>query len=484
MNARALGRAARTVVAGYLQHRNKQSAITERLRELRTKHAWRGAKPLQPEHNVLATLLVAIDLHVARTAKPTELRCHPAAKRFPGAVAPKAKRVRAHVSVDVAVPRWHSTGLYAAPGEPVEVAVPELPAGVQLEIRVGCHTDSVLRRPRWKRYPSISRRFAIAPGATEFVGNAFGGLIYVVVRHPSDEHAIRSVTIRGAVRAPHFVLGKTSLADWRKKIRHAPAPFGELECDAIVLSLPSQTLGKLDDPASVLRYWTKVVRVQDDLACFERRSPERFVFDVQISNGYMHSGYPLMGPVSAAPHSTDLATLREKGNWGMFHEIGHNHQTAHYGRYANPWTFDGTIEVTVNIFASYTYVAALHRAANMGHQHWRHDELAKNLTKAWTSQPFAKRSDLEKCLFWVQLASELGWPGMRKLFSMYAKLPPEKRPRDNLAKRSLLLQMLAKHTHKNFAAFFAAWGLEVTDAARANVAKLATFQPSIPLPPH
>lgn len=58
----------------------------------------------------------------------------------------------------------------------------------------------------------------------------------------------------------------------------------------------------------------------------------------------MHSGYPIMTHLDAAPRMVNLAALRSVGEWGLFHELGHNHQ-------ADAWTFDGTVEVTCNLFS-------------------------------------------------------------------------------------------------------------------------------------
>ncbi len=73
----------------------------------------------------------------------------------------------------------------------------------------------------------------------------------------------------------------------------------------------------------------------------ERKRPERIVADVQISAGYMHSGYPIMIPTSAAPKMVTFGKLKFPG-WGFYHEIGHNHQRGYF-------TFEGTGEVTNNV---------------------------------------------------------------------------------------------------------------------------------------
>jgi hypothetical protein len=232
----------------------------------------------------------------------------------------------------------------------------------------------------------------------------------------------------------------------------------------------------------VLRFWARVVEVQDELAHHRRTSPERFVLDRQISVGFMHSGYPLMGPVTAAAAALDVATLREKGNWGMFHEIGHNHQTVHYGVYANPWTFDDNVEVTVNVFSAWTYAAALGRTDTMGHQHWRPELLAESLAAEFTAQPYARKSHRERCLFWVHLIAEFGWDAVREVFGTYAGLPAEARPRGDLEKRSLFLRIWSRQVGRDLGPFFAAWGLEVDEAARTEVAALPPFAPRIALP--
>ena len=52
-----------------------------------------------------------------------------------------APRVTRTLRIDTAVPRWHSTGLYAAPGETITVTVPQAAAAMGLKVRIGAHTD-------------------------------------------------------------------------------------------------------------------------------------------------------------------------------------------------------------------------------------------------------------------------------------------------------------------------------------------------------
>src|SRR5262249_41250020 len=123
-----------------------------------------------------------------------------------------------------------------------------------------------------------------------------------------------------------------------------------------------------------------------------RDKPERIVADVQISAGYMHSGYPIMIPVDdSVPLALDEARLRREGAWGHLHEIGHNHQRG-------DWTFEGTGEATNNLIVLYVQDRVLGLRFDSGHENIR-DRDARNRRirefmakgapfKEWKSDPF------------------------------------------------------------------------------------------------
>ena len=115
-------------------------------------------KPLR-ETDALARLMLTLDLERLRATKPEQLHAHPAADAFPGSVPNTAPRIADRVvAIDVSIPQWHSTGLYAAPGEIIRVTVPPEAANRGLGVRIGCHTDSLWHLDAWRRVPEISRR--------------------------------------------------------------------------------------------------------------------------------------------------------------------------------------------------------------------------------------------------------------------------------------------------------------------------------------
>ena len=90
------------------------------------------------------------------TRRPVDkLKAHPAAEGFPGPVPADAPRVTKTVTIDTAVPDWHSTGLYAAPGEALTVTLPASAVHARLGLRIGCHTR--WRRPCPRRTLTYSR---------------------------------------------------------------------------------------------------------------------------------------------------------------------------------------------------------------------------------------------------------------------------------------------------------------------------------------
>ena len=69
---------------------------------------------------------------------------------------------------------------------------------------------------------------------------------------------------------------------------------------------------------------------------------------ITIVLGWMHSGYPMMGFVSAVDYSMNVVTLKNFGHWGITHELGHNHQW-------KSWTIEANSETGCNWFSLYVH---------------------------------------------------------------------------------------------------------------------------------
>jgi hypothetical protein len=429
----------------------------------------------------LARVLVAYALARAdRAPDPGDVAAHPAAATFPGAVSADAPRVTREVAIRVDADEWHSTGVYAAPGEVVTVTLsPRDRAGARLisagrvHVRIGCHTDTLWHLPQWRRMPSVASRVRLSEGQTR-ASSPFGGLVYIEVdtgRGVTGEPIALDATIAGAVAAPYYVRGVTTPEQWRA-VRDAAAPWAELATDKVIVSVPSSYVRTLDDPEALLAVWDEVLDAAADLATIprERARPERFVPDEQISAGYMHSGYPIMTHMDAASDMVSAASLRA-GTWGLFHELGHNHQNG-------DWTFDGTVEVTVNLFTLFIMERVSGKAPGTGHEALddRAATIGKHLALGspfdrWQREPFTA---LE---MYIQLREAFGWEPYQRVFAEYLALEPRERPRTEEQKRDQWLVRMSRATGRNLGPFFEHWGVPTSAAARESVRDLPTWLP-------
>ena len=390
-------------------------------------------------------------------AKPS---ASPLASHFPGSVdkqAPRGVHVR---MIDTSVPRWHSTALYAAPGETITVDVGSKAIGNQLRLRIGSHKDRLWHKPAWKRSPEITRTLSIDEATTE-IANAFGGLIYVEVPRDCDLGEIE-LTVRDAVESPIYIHGKPDLDQWRSN-RAKPSPWAEIGSDKIIFTVPSAKIRDLDRPDEVMKYWNEVMDACADLAMIDhhRESPERFVIDVQISAGYMHAGYPIMAPGNLADEVLDVETLRQKGNWGVFHEIGHNHQEPE-------WTYNGMGEVTVNLFSMYVY-ETLHPGAK---QHGQVTQESINKKIAEFEKTQKREGPWVNLVPYIQLRREFGWDSFKSVFDEYRKVDKKERPKNDLEKRSQWMVRFSKQVGRNLAPFFAYWNIETSEESKQEIADL------------
>ena len=435
---------------------------------------WPSAGQPVGQADVIARLAAALFVLEQNRTPPESIRAHPMAADFPGPVPDDAPRITRSLTVDTAVPRWHSTGLYAAPGELVTVTVPtEVAATGGFHVRVGAHSDRIWHRSEWTRMPEISRRFLISATET-LVANAFGGLVYVEVPAEADLGSV-AIKIEGAVAAPLFVLGETDLSVWREEIRHAPAPWAEIAGRNMIVTTDADEVRGLDNPAAVAEAWDRVLDLSAELAAWPsstRSSPERFVVDRQISVGYMHSGYPLMAHLDQQTNLVNNKHLRSECNWGFYHEVGHNHQVG-------DWTFDGTVEVTVNLFTLYVYefLCGIPVAENeRGSAVVRTEQMARYDFdnpdfEQWKREPFLA------LVMYEQMQQAFGWDAYRQVFATYRALPDYERPNNDDEKRDQWLVRFSRQVGRNLGPFFEAWGVPTSQAARDSIADLPVWLP-------
>lgn len=208
-----------------------------------------------------------------------------------------------------------------------------------------------------------------------------------------------------------------------------------------------------------------------------RASPERYCPDRQISAGYMHSGYPIMTWMDVSPAFVDFHLLTTNGDgkggdWGFFHEMGHNHQMG-------DWTFDGTGEVTNNIFALFLIEKMCHQTSEAHsalNPKTAREKMAKYFAggaryEQWKADPFLALETF------VLLQKAFGWEAFKTFFAEYHNLPRAERPRNDLEKRDQWMVRFSRIVHRNLGPYFTTWGIPTSQAARDSIQDLPTWTP-------
>ena len=411
-----------------------------------------------------------------RDAKISTLKACPAAKDFPGLPEDGAPLVKRTVEIDSNITGWHSTGLYAPPGAEISCSVSGAPKDSSIGIRIGCHTDSLHKLDDWRRVPEITLQVPVERGRVKLV-NPLGGLVYVNVGQRSKRGKTFKVQISGATPAPLFILGVTTPEQWAVQLENAKAPWGEIRMPRLVMTMPVEQLKQCPDIQKVTEFLQKNMALQDWIMGWDTKPdrlhhPMRFVVDRQISAGAGHSGYPAMATTDWTD-SIASGSIVNSGSWGLWHELGHNHQ-------APPFTMEGQTEVSVNIFSMVCEVMGTGKnyescwGGGMG-PYGMSDDLKKYFSGTLTYNEAPNKVQL---FFWVELMYHLGFDVFRQVALQYDDKPYDNGKLSDEKKWEWVMSAFSKVTGKNMGPYFEAWRMPVSEHARAKMKNLPVWLPS------
>jgi hypothetical protein len=416
----------------------------------------------------VADIILRLEEGLVRNLPADELPVHPSHTQFPGEVPANATRITRTVTVNGTQSGLPSnfgysgarssirmtTGLYAAPGEVITVTVSQELADSGIYILVGAHSDSLWNKDIIKRHSSITRWWAISDPISE-IGNAFGGPIYVGIPAGSTLGEI-DIEISGAVRAPMFILGVTSDFQWETTERYNPAPWTELVSDNFIMTVPSGQIRDLENASALMQWWDQALSMEHSLYGF---SPwprvERAVFDAQISAGWMHSGYPFMAHDLSVVDVIDLEQMNGSGDWGMFHELGHNHQWM-------PSTLPGMTETGCNFASVYLMEELVGVTGHSAVDPVARDTRMRNY--------FDGGSNIASWSVWIALDTfllikeEWGWGVITNALVVYYTLPTAEVPNGDDEEFNAWVLHNSNSSGYNLAPYFAAWGFPLTQA--------------------
>jgi hypothetical protein len=147
--------------------------------------------------------------------------------------------------------------------------------------------------------------------------------------------------------------------------------------------------------------------------------------------------------------------------------MGHNHQESE-------WTFDGTGEVTCNLFSVYvldTVVKAEDKRTSAAECRKRFDGYKQDGAQyeKWMSDPFLALG------FFLEMKRAFGWKPFQDFFAEEAALSAAEKPKSDLEKRTQWLVRMSRLTGRDLTPWFALWNVPVDVGAAKSVSRLPAW---------
>lgn len=398
----------------------------------------------------------------------------PAAVTYPGLAKAGAEKIVRTLAVDLSIPKWHSTGVYAVAGEAITVTLPKDVLAKGLKVRVGTTADDLSAKSEWKRAPLVTVELPLVKEKTTFA-SPFGGLVYIDV--PFRLKGETTVEISGGIMAPWFKAGRDTNEKFIAECAATAAPWGEIETKDFVVTSQIEGLRKVTDPAWIADFWQKVMEADQDLAQWKVRTHhERICSDVQLTGGFLHDGYPLMSHINAEKYdwAINKDLLAAGDGWGVFHEIGHMHQN-------RDWTPEGTSEVTVNLFTMYaieTVAGANLRDARYPCGAREAEARVKNWVKRGKTFAGFKGDYFLALELYLRIKEAYGWDAYKRTFARYFE-PTFKHPTSDAEKWNVFARTLSRTVDADMGKVFAAWSIPLDDFTRRFCAEFPPAKASL-----
>ncbi|MCA8960348.1 MAG: tandem-95 repeat protein [Planctomycetes bacterium] len=372
-----------------------------------------------------------------------------------GVSAPRISTTRILDAPDGHATIWMPTGLYAAPGEVVTLALPPGFQSVGLRARIG-HLRTDLADANYYHMP-FQEFFFDLDAPTIAVASPYGGLIAIEAASGEDGISSARFGFDNVVEAPTFVLGETTDDDWNGGIRDRQTPFGVLVTDKTIHVVESEEhLRTLSDPEAVLQIWRDMIQHIEEFYSYTEYRPLR-----------IHHDYQAVGGFSTFPQSYDVHHVML--DYAELVNYGHGLTIHEYGHIVDPgeMIIQNFSEASPNfggIYASRFFGPFTYRPKGPQERIRRYEE--SQSADLWATAPHTRHH--EKITPFIALADAFGW---NALIHVIAALKGTS-PADNQAKLDNWLTLYGAEVGFDISPFFALWQLQPSPAALSAVASL------------
>ncbi len=369
-----------------------------------------------------------------------------------------------------------TTGLFLPANTDLTVYVEQLEPGSGIPtLLVGSYSRY---EARWD-----PRAVSLTTGLQTITGDALGGLLFI--RYNANDNSAVSGRIRiefrqGHKPVPHYVLGKTSNAQWQTMLDNwtaAPDVLLENATNIIVSSRAKALAYRSEDQQQLLQLLEQVSEAEyaisgiDNSSAQHARNTHKIIMtETDMDNTYMAATWYRTWYHTDVMHTILTVNGIRNDGWGPWHELGHMHQQG-------AWTWEGLGEVTVNIYS----LAAERKMGSPTSRLTR--DGAWNAAMEYLAIPYADKSfNAASTDVFVRLAMfQQLWLGFGDSF--YQRLHKETREEQvsfSTTEQKMRYFMLKACTisGKNLTEFFRKWGLKVNESVYLEIAALGLPAPS------
>jgi Peptidase M60, enhancin and enhancin-like/N-terminal domain of M60-like peptidases len=425
---------------------------------------------------------VAYPAPAAATGAPVTLAgatIDPATKTTVVSVLPDTINVeRVRVNATYPWSDYRSTGIYAAPGEVISIAVGAAPAGTTVQAWIGLHQQKVgTSAPALVAFPPF---IDLTAGTTQTISSPDGGPIYVrAVNNTTKGGTVKFQIVQGGTAMPFFLMGRDTHAQWLAAI-NAPnvTPYVEAVSNKTIITFTTDKVkaALTTDPTADIARTAKLfddmiashdsVAGLDDSSALNMKHEHPLHFTPQdVAGYYMFAWYYRTAfCLDCAPLLFTKAFILD--GWGPWHEVGHMYQGG--------WEWSNLTEVSVNIYSmefektlGSTNRLIADNSSVAGVKVWDHALQQRPTLTAFDSLDLFERL----VMFW-QLRLNYGakfWPALHKLYR-----DPATRPAftDDESRRQNFIVMASRAAGQDLRGFLSAWSLKPTAATDAAVQAL------------
>lgn len=365
---------------------------------------------------------------------------------------------------------FKSTGFFVGPDEKLVIHLEQLEAGGGVPtLLIGTFS-----RYKAKWNPTV---VPLVAGINTIQADAHGGLLYI--QYNANDSVMPTGKVRLEFRsghrpAPHFVLGKTTNAQWQKMLdTWTTAPDVILESNEIMLvSSRAKALEyRQENQQQLMQTFDEIAKTEYAISGIDNSSEQHkenvhklLMTETDNADYFMVATWYRTAYITSVMNVLLTVDGARNGGWGPWHELGHMHQQG-------IWTWDALGEVTVNI-----YSLAVER--KMGH-------LASRLTRdnVWAEAMdylmipyFEKDFNTSGISVFVRLAmfQQLWLAFGDNFYQRLHKETREEQPPFSGREQQMRYFMLKACTisGKNLSSFFRKWGLKVNESVYEEIESL------------